>query len=76
MKSKRGEAIIVLFAGVLLLYFAWFVYDEYEPMNNTDSSRLQQLNALIRTIGQLPVALLFGLAGLLTCVIGVRKWKL
>ncbi|RXK58482.1 hypothetical protein ESA94_17755 [Lacibacter luteus] len=75
MKNKRVEAAIIFFTGLLLLVFAWFVYAVYEPVPDPDSPRLERLNALINTIGQLPSAILFGGIGLLVCMIAVRKWR-
>jgi hypothetical protein len=75
MKNKKAEALIILFTGLLVLFFAWFVFAVYEPISDPDSLRLERLNTLIRTIGQLPAAILIWVMGVLICSIAIRKFR-
>ena len=75
MKNKKGEALIILFTGLLLIFFGWFVYAVYEPMTNTDSPRLKDLNRLIHFIGQIPSAIIFAAIGFFVCVYALKKFR-
>lgn len=73
MKNKKTEGIIILFTGLVILFFAWFIYFIYTPVSNTDSSRLKDLNRLVDSFGKLPTAIIIGLIGFFACMYGVKK---
>ncbi|MGG9971823.1 hypothetical protein ACQ33O_08540 [Ferruginibacter sp. SUN002] len=75
MKNKRLEAVIILFCGLIVLAFAWFIFAVYKPVGNTDSSRLEDLNSLINTIGKTPSTIIFALIGITICYLGISKWR-
>jgi hypothetical protein len=75
MKNKKVEALIILLSGVLVLFFSWFVFEVYEPVSNTDSPRLKDLNRLIHAIGKVPATILFAGIGFLFCSIAIKKFR-
>jgi hypothetical protein len=75
MKKDKLSNIILLIAGLLVIIFGWFNYAIYEPMTNTDSIRLSQLNWLHKNIGKIPTALLFAAIGIFICILALKKLK-
>ena len=73
MKNKKTEGLIILFTGLVILFFAWFIYFIYTPASNTGSSRLKDLDRLVESFGKLPTAIIIGLIGFFTCLYGVKK---
>ena len=73
MKNKKIEGVIILFTGLLILFFAWFIYFIYTPVSNTDSSRLKDLNWLVDNLGKLPTAIIAGVIGIFACLQGIKR---
>ena len=73
MKNKKTEELIILFTGLVILFFAWFIYFIYTPVSNTDSSRLKDLDRLVESFGKLPTGIIIGVIGFFACLYGVKK---
>ena len=75
MKNKKIEGLIILFTGLLILFFAWFIYFYfiYTPVSNTDSSRLKDLNRPVDNLGKLPTAIIAGVIGIFACLQGIKR---
>jgi hypothetical protein len=75
MKKEKLVNIIWFFVGLLLLFFAWFIYAIYTPATNTNSSRLKDLNWLYQNLGKIPTVLLFAAIGIFICILAITKFK-
>lgn len=75
MKNKKAESLVLLFTGLLLLFFAWFILALYQPGSHTDSPRLIDLNSILQITGRVPLAIAAAGIGLLVCGVAIRKFR-
>ena len=73
MKNKRMEGVIIILCGLVCIgagVFVYFVAHTIYP--DSDSSRVQDLNRLLKFFGKTGTALLLALPGLIALYAG---WK-
>jgi hypothetical protein len=75
MKKDKLGNIVWLLLGLLLLFFAWFIYAMYTPVSSTQSSRLKDLNWLYQNLGKMPTTMLFAAIGIFICILAIKKLK-
>jgi hypothetical protein len=76
VKNKKIESILLIFSGLVITGSGLFIYFIVDTIyTNSGSSRVQQLNWLLRNLGRTPTALLICLAGLIPLYAGIRKWR-
>ena len=76
MKNKKLNAWVMIAAGLLIIAMGLFVYFEAHTIfPDSGSSRVQDLNRLLRTFGRSGTSLLFGAIGLAIVCAGFWKHK-
>ena len=76
MRNKKGEAIIILVCGLVCIAAACYVYFVAHTIySNSDSSRVQDLNRLLKTFGKTGTAILFVIPGLIAIYAGIKKLR-
>lgn len=74
MRYKKAEAIIITFCGAVCLAAACYVYFVAHTIYpNSDSSRLQDLNSLLKTFGKTGTAIVIAIPGLIAIYAGIKK---
>lgn len=76
MKRKMTESIIIIFCGLVCIgagLFVWFTAHTIYP--DSGSSRVQDLNWLLKTFGKTGTALLFALPGIIALYSGWKRLR-
>lgn len=73
MKSKKAEGLILIFCGLICIAAGLFVYfTAHTIYPESQSSRVQDLNWLLKTFGKTGTAVLFAIPGFIAFYSG---WK-
>lgn len=74
MKNKKAEGGIFIFCGLVCIAAGLFVYfTAHTIYPHSESSRVQDLNWLLKTFGKTGTALLFSAPGVIAIYAGVRR---
>lgn len=74
MKKDKTGAIVMFFAGLLIIFMAWFIYTQFETKSGSyQSSRLEDVNRLVKLLGKLPTAVIIASIGLLISFFALKK---
>ena len=74
MRNKKTEAIIIIFCGLVCITVAYYVYFVAHTIyTNSDSSRVQDLNRLLKTFGKTGTAIIIAIPGLIAIYAGIKK---
>ncbi len=74
MKSDKFNGVALIITGLVVIgagLFVYFIAHTIYPAS--PSTRVQNLNWLLRTFGKTTTASIFGVIGLLMIISGVRK---
>jgi hypothetical protein len=73
---KKTEAIIIFLCGLVCIAAACYVYFvAYAIYPNSDSSRVQDLNWLLKTFGKTGAAIIIAIPGLIAIYTGIKKLR-
>ncbi|HQW84059.1 MAG TPA: hypothetical protein PK987_06360 [Ferruginibacter sp.] len=76
MKSKKVEALIFLFTGLIIISAGLYIYFAAHTIYpNSDSSRVQDLNWLLKKFGRAGTAILILATGIISVYWGIRRLK-
>jgi hypothetical protein len=76
MRNKKTEAIIIILCGLVCIAAACYVYFVAHTIYpNSDSSRVQDLNSLLKTFGKTGTAIIIAIPGLIAIYAGVKKLR-
>ena len=74
MKNRKLEGVIILLCGVICIGAGLYIYSTAHTIYpNSGSSRVQDLNWLLRNFGKTGTAILFALPGFIAVYIGLGK---
>ena len=74
MKKDKPGAVVMFFAGLLIIFLAGFIYTQFETKSGSyQSSRLEDINRLVKLLGKLPTAVIIASIGLLISFFAVKK---
>jgi uncharacterized membrane-anchored protein YitT (DUF2179 family) len=74
MINRKTESILLILIGLIITgcgLYIYFVAHTIYP--RSESSRVQDLNWLLKTFGKTGTAILFGLTGLIPVWVGIKK---
>jgi hypothetical protein len=76
MRNEKAEATIIIFCGLVCIAVACYVYFVAHTIYpNSSSSRVQDLNWLLKTFGKTGTAILFTIPGLIAIYAGIKKLR-
>ncbi len=76
MKRKRMEGLIIFFCGLICIGAGLFVYfSAHTIYPDSESSRIMDLNRLLKTFGKTGTALLFAMPGFLMLYYGLKQFR-
>lgn len=76
MRNKKAEGAIIIFCGLVCIAAGAFVYlTAHKIYPDSDSSRVQDLNWLLKKFGKTGTAVLFAIPGLIAVSAGLWKMK-
>jgi hypothetical protein len=74
MRNKKTEAIIILCCGLICIAAALYVYLVAHTIHtDSDSSRILDLNRLLRTFGRRGTSILIAIPGLIMIYVSIKK---
>lgn len=76
MKSQKFNGIAMIVTGLVVIGAGLFIYFiAHTVYPDTPSTRVQNLNWLLKTFGKTTTASLFAIIGLLMIISGIRKTR-
>jgi len=76
MRNKKAEGVIILFCGLVCIAAACYIYfTAHTIYPDSDSSRVQDLNWLLKTFGKAGTAIIFAIPGLILLYAAIKKLR-